>query len=120
MKYDKEKKATEQTWKVGDHVLLQDTSVKPGSSRVITKQRFVGPYVMKDIVVGCPDIGQAYHLINEVTGKELRHFASNDRLKQYNVNRAEFNVRLPSLQTCLLYTSPSPRDRQKSRMPSSA
>ena len=25
-----------------------------------------------------------------------------------------------SLNTCLLYTSPSPRDRQKSRMPSSA
>ena len=25
-----------------------------------------------------------------------------------------------SLMTCLLYTSPSPRDRQKSRMPSSA
>ena len=24
------------------------------------------------------------------------------------------------LRTCLLYTSPSPRDRQKSRMPSSA
>ena len=28
--------------------------------------------------------------------------------------------RLPSLLACLLYTSPSPRDRQKSRMPSSA
>ena len=27
---------------------------------------------------------------------------------------------LPFLETCLLYTSPSPRDRQKSRMPSSA
>nr|CUV21346.1 protein of unknown function [Ralstonia solanacearum] len=26
----------------------------------------------------------------------------------------------PIVQTCLLYTSPSPRDRQKSRMPSSA
>ena len=26
----------------------------------------------------------------------------------------------PSFDTCLLYTSPSPRDRQKSRMPSSA
>ena len=26
----------------------------------------------------------------------------------------------PKTQTCLLYTSPSPRDRQKSRMPSSA
>ena len=28
--------------------------------------------------------------------------------------------RLEELLTCLLYTSPSPRDRQKSRMPSSA
>ena len=27
---------------------------------------------------------------------------------------------LPRIRTCLLYTSPSPRDRQKSRMPSSA
>ena len=27
---------------------------------------------------------------------------------------------LVDIQTCLLYTSPSPRDRQKSRMPSSA
>ena len=26
----------------------------------------------------------------------------------------------PAINTCLLYTSPSPRDRQKSRMPSSA
>ena len=26
----------------------------------------------------------------------------------------------PDFRTCLLYTSPSPRDRQKSRMPSSA
>ena len=29
-------------------------------------------------------------------------------------------VYLDSAATCLLYTSPSPRDRQKSRMPSSA
>ena len=31
-------------------------------------------------------------------------------------------AQIPSIQphTCLLYTSPSPRDRQKSRMPSSA
>ena len=28
--------------------------------------------------------------------------------------------KLSAYQTCLLYTSPSPRDRQKSRMPSSA
>ena len=29
-------------------------------------------------------------------------------------------TRVVEIQTCLLYTSPSPRDRQKSRMPSSA
>ena len=99
MKYDKAHKAVEPTWKVGDKVLLQETTVKPGSSKIITKQRFVGPYVIKDIVVGRSDVGQAYRLIDEVTGKELRHLASNDRLKRYNVNRDEFNARLPSLQT---------------------
>ena len=31
-----------------------------------------------------------------------------------------FEQRLAALEGCLLYTSPSPRDRQKSRMPSSA
>ena len=30
------------------------------------------------------------------------------------------NVDLEQFKGCLLYTSPSPRDRQKSRMPSSA
>ena len=33
---------------------------------------------------------------------------------------AEFYKKLSRAYTCLLYTSPSPRDRQKSRMPSSA
>ena len=30
------------------------------------------------------------------------------------------NKMMPDTEPCLLYTSPSPRDRQKSRMPSSA
>ena len=39
--------------------------------------------------------------------------------KQYKVNDGDIDS--PSLfEICLLYTSPSPRDRQKSRMPSSA
>ena len=33
---------------------------------------------------------------------------------------AKQTLHIPKLSTCLLYTSPSPRDRQKSRMPSSA
>ena len=34
--------------------------------------------------------------------------------------RDSYKSRIDSLQTCLLYTSPSPRDRTRSRMPSSA
>ena len=35
--------------------------------------------------------------------------------------RPQFRVQaIPSYKTCLLYTSPSPRDRTRSRMPSSA
>ena len=35
-------------------------------------------------------------------------------------NRKVSGLRLGDTDNCLLYTSPSPRDRQKSRMPSSA
>ena len=38
--------------------------------------------------------------------------------KDYTQNRKGNHVEI--LDDCLLYTSPSPRDRQKSRMPSSA
>jgi len=98
VKYDRAHKAVELTWKVGDKVLLQETTVKPGTSKIITKQRFVGPYVIKHIV-GHPDVRQAYRLMDEVTGKELRHLVWNNRLKRYNVNLEQFNTRLPSLQT---------------------
>ena len=40
--------------------------------------------------------------------------------KHYLEGNVGINETNPHIQTCLLYTSPSPRDRQKSRMPSSA
>ena len=52
-----------------------------------------------------------------------------ERGRQYTVDlgrgrggerRLEPEQRIPAWVGCLLYTSPSPRDRQKSRMPSSA
>ena len=39
---------------------------------------------------------------------------------EINVAALEFSTGTRWLYDCLLYTSPSPRDRQKSRMPSSA
>ena len=44
--------------------------------------------------------------------------ASIKRLK--NINKEPVEDDQENLRSCLLYTSPSPRDRQKSRMPSSA
>ena len=38
----------------------------------------------------------------------------------YNLGASALQVSVIKFHTCLLYTSPSPRDRQKSRMPSSA
>ena len=38
----------------------------------------------------------------------------------YSIKGYESNSLGPRITPCLLYTSPSPRDRQKSRMPSSA
>jgi len=97
IKYDRAHKAIAPTWKVGDRVLLSETTVKPGSSKVITRQHFVGPYVIKDIIIGRPDVGQAYRLVDEATVVELRHLASNDRQKRYNTDRERFNARLPSI-----------------------
>ena len=41
-----------------------------------------------------------------------------DRITEINENNGTFNK--GSLKACLLYTSPSPRDKRQSRMPSSA
>ena len=51
------------------------------------------------------------------------HYASIGEWKpeKYYANQYDLAAKhTQHTQTCLLYTSPSPRDRQKSRMPSSA
>ena len=54
-----------------------------------------------------------------------RHYVPSDDLDKQACLREYINAEMvegeePALYFCLLYTSPSPRDRQKSRMPSSA
>ena len=55
-----------------------------------------------------------------VSGKKYAIDLNEERQAQLQDVLAEFEDKMESYVTCLLYTSPSPRDRQKSRMPSSA
>ena len=57
-------------------------------------------------------------LISGITGQDGSFLAEFLIEKGYEVHG--ILRRSSSFNTCLLYTSPSPRDRQKSRMPSSA
>ena len=58
-----------------------------------------------------PQIAMIHGLLMEVT-KDVQN-------EGWHFNKEDHVLRSPD-SNCLLYTSPSPRDRQKSRMPSSA
>jgi len=110
--YDKRHNVSSPTFKVGDKVLLQDKRVKFNSDQVLTKRPFQGPYFIADIVQGQADIGQAYKLINEKTGKTLPSLISGDRLKEYRVeDRSELDKRLPGAKPREAVLSPSPVDK---------
>ena len=66
---------------------------------MVTRKRFKGPYLIRKIVQGKPDIGTAYQLYDERGGKVLRNLVTNDRLKAHKVDRRDFSERLPRLQT---------------------
>ena len=63
--------------------------------------------------------GGSCSLLTRVSNDALGKFALN-QLDHYGVNRDLVKLEDNESRICLLYTSPSPRDRQKSRMPSSA
>ena len=63
-------------------------------------------------------------LLSRIKNHQQSHKEKSEQSDTDNLDKFQndFNSSLNYLQTmiCLLYTSPSPRDRQKSRMPSSA
>ena len=71
-------------------------------------------------IVGLPNVGKST-LFNALTKSNAP--AENFPFCTIDPHVGIVNLpdeRLEKLKDCLLYTSPSPRDRQKSRMPSSA
>ena len=65
-------------------------------------------------------VGGGFTVFNFVCIKQIKHGQNSvgTQIKMFTNQRGNFFI--INLTGCLLYTSPSPRDRQKSRMPSSA
>ena len=77
-------------------------AMEAGSSDIhLEEQSPIAVRVNSDIKVSPQNLG------SEDMDQLLLELLGEEKLNEFN-------------QTCLLYTSPSPRDRQKSRMPSSA
>ena len=62
--------------------------------------------------------GVAYAIVGH--SEPRKYFSESDEQINHRARSAQSNGLIPIVCVCLLYTSPSPRDRQKSRMPSSA
>ena len=64
------------------------------------------------------DVGSAPELVLTAPDEAYSLDEANTTVRPYAMY--QLRAEMTGFQTCLLYTSPSPRDRQKSRMPSSA
>ena len=85
------------------------------------KRFFADVKLDKQIVIAhCPNTGSMKGLLNE--GNEVYLLPNNDPKRKLKFGLEIINSRknLVGVNTCLLYTSPSPRDGLLSRMPSSA
>ena len=79
---------------------------------------------LKQIGIYCSKTTVARHMqrLNLVARPKRKFISTTDSKHAFTVadNLLDRNFEVEYINTCLLYTSPSPRDRQKSRMPSSA
>jgi len=94
-RYDKENKAREQAYQVGQKVWLQSHRIKPRSECVLAHNNYVGPFFITDIIAN-DNIGPAYRLVECETGRTLRRLINVDRLKPYKAERMVMEARLSS------------------------
>ena len=107
---------------------IEDKSVKIGVigqgyvglplSLTFAKKFFVVGYDTKDKTIEKLKLGQS--TILDIPDITLTHYLNNTYFPSKNPDDLKQCDFLIICVPCLLYTSPSPRDRQKSRMPSSA
>ena len=101
--------------------------MKPATPNLLN-QRTQSPVALTQLGFGGAPLGNLYRKIEDADAQAtlnaawdagIRYF---DTAPQYGLGRSEirFSEALARFDACLLYTSPSPRDKRQSRMPSSA
>ena len=99
-----------------------DTTVRVGETFDIDADFEVPAFSERNDYV--PDVDSAYRFEPVITRAILAGFAHNRRvmIQGYHGTGKSTHIEQVAarLKCCLLYTSPSPRDRTRSRMPSSA
>ena len=91
----------------------KDGKAWPGVERIAGLAGYIDPRYRK-IRDGMKDLIKNELVIREKSGRHYNYYLTD--LAIWEQGSSYF----PIYKDCLLYTSPSPRDRQKSRMPSSA
>ena len=102
----------------GNHKIIEDISATfdKGKTNLIIGQSGSGKTVLMKCLLGLHEVDNGDILYD---GKEF----NKDEISEVSDLRKEMGMVFQGsalFDSCLLYTSPSPRDRQKSRMPSSA
>ena len=105
-KFQENSKYHQQLWK--DVSELLDKIYEGGGERANAKQAKRGKLPVRQRIKQICDSGTEFLELSPIAGKDL-----------YDVDVPAAGI-VTGVGTCLLYTSPSPRDRTRSRMPSSA
>ena len=113
-KYDRLNKVQEPCWKVGDKVLMWENKIKPGGDQVLTHRRYIGPYIIAEVVQGSK-IGAAYKLVHWESGRALKSLIGADRLKKYTADEREnLSDKLPGIKKSeVKKAEPLPQDLEE-------
>ena len=92
------------------------TDNKPKCLVEINNKPIIEHWLVKLEEIGCESVFINTHYLFE----EVNKFIKSRKKSSMNIKTKYEKELLGTAGTCLLYTSPSPRDRTRSRMPSSA
>ena len=81
--YDRRYKNKEADYRVGDMVLLRDNRTEANSNRLLTRKPYLNNKFIITKIIEHSDIGPAYKITNQKTGKIVKNLVNFDRIKRF-------------------------------------